>query len=129
MTEKQVRQCFVRRSSFAELLDDLSPAQQAVCTALRQQVQALPVSLSEVVWRAQKRVTYGVISGAAAVADNFVYISIDHAVRLGFYYAGELDDPAGLLSGDDTVVIAASEIPPEGALADLLMAALLQRKG
>ena len=128
MTDTPARQCFVRQSSFDELLDDLSPAQQAVCTALRQQVLALPESVSEVVWRAQKRVTYGVISGAAAVADNFAYISIDDGVRLGFYYAGELDDPAGLLSGHEMVVTAASDAAPDGALAGLLMAALVQRK-
>ncbi len=126
MTDKQVRQCFVRQSNFTELLDDLSPAQQALCTALRQQVLALPEPLSEVVWRAQKRVIYGVIREDAAVADNFVCISIDHAVRLGFFYAGALDDPEGLLNGDGAVAVSAGTRPD--ALGDLLMAALLQRK-
>ena len=128
MTDKQARQCFVRQSNFDELLADLTPAQQTICTALRQQLLALPESLSEVVWRAQKRVTYGLIRGDAAVADNFAYISIDHEVRLGFYYAEALDDPAGLLSDQGTVVIPNGGTETEAALADLLMAALLQRK-
>ncbi len=129
MSDKQIRQCFVRQSSFTDLMADLTAEQQETCNKLRLHLLSLPTSLNEVIWRQQRLITYGAMpdDSNAAATDNFAYIYVEKEVQLGFYYASDLADPVGLLDTRGRLIIDARDELQCTAVMELLLAALVQR--
>lgn len=85
-------------AGFEEILADSPEPVRQVATAVRALVHEVCPGAVEVVWPRQRSVGWGL--GPRKMTEQFAYL-MPHArhVTLGFYYGGELDDPAGLLRG------------------------------
>ena len=83
-------------SAFDEVMSDFSLEVQSLAQAVRDLVYDVYPETVEVVWPHQGSVGWGV--GPKKMSEQFCYfLPFKKHVTLGFYYGGELQDPAGLL--------------------------------
>ena len=85
-----------RHAAFDSLLSDDSDEIQELARAVRDLVFAVLPETVEVIWPKQGSVGWGV--GPKKFSEQFAYfMPFKNHVTLGFYYGGELADPAELL--------------------------------
>jgi hypothetical protein len=84
--------------AFDDILVSATPEPRAICKSLRHVIASLHKDFVEVVWPRQKIASFGV--GPKKMTEHYAYIMVLHShVNLGFYHAGSLADPLGLLEG------------------------------
>ena len=82
--------------AFNQIVGTSSPEVQVLARAVRDLVYDVLPQTVEVVWPRQGSVGWG--TGPKKFSEQFAYLMpFKHHVTLGFYYGGELPDPAGLL--------------------------------
>lgn len=82
--------------AFNQIVQTSSPDVRSVARAVRDLVYDVLPQTVEVVWPRQGSVGWG--TGPKKFSEQFAYLMpFKHHVTLGFYYGGELPDPAGLL--------------------------------
>lgn len=85
-------------AAFDSTLGRSSPEIQQLANAVRDLVFDVLPETVEVVWPRQGSVGWGI--GPKKFSEQFCYfMPFKQHVTLGFYYGGELPDPAGLLGG------------------------------
>ena len=85
--------------TFDDVIAEASPEVKEIAHAARALLAEAMPGLTEVPWRHQKTVGYGV--GPKKMSEHFCYLAPHtHHVNLGFMYGAELDDPEGLLEGN-----------------------------
>jgi hypothetical protein len=83
-------------SAFRQILASATPEISEVADAVRRLVYDVLPQTVEVVWPKQGSVGWG--TGPKKFSEQFAYLMpFKQHVTLGFYYGGELSDPAGLL--------------------------------
>jgi hypothetical protein len=83
-------------SAFREIIAGAEPDIQQLAYAVRSLVYDVLPQTVEVVWPKQGSVGWG--TGPKKFTEQFAYLMpFKQHVTLGFYYGGELSDPAGLL--------------------------------
>ena len=84
--------------TFNDILVGATPTLREICRSLRRVITALHEDYVEVVWPRQKIASYGI--GPKKMTEHYAYIAVlGSHVNLGFYHAGPLADPSGLLEG------------------------------
>jgi hypothetical protein len=82
--------------AFAQIAADAEPEIQELAYAVRSLVYDVLPQTVEVVW--PKQGSFGWGTGPKKFSEQFAYLMLfKQHVTLGFYYGGELPDPAGLL--------------------------------
>jgi hypothetical protein len=82
--------------AFREILSGATPEVQELAQAVRRLVYDVLPQTVEVVWPKQGSVGWG--TGPKKFTEQFAYLMpFKQHITLGFYYGGELPDPAGLL--------------------------------
>jgi Domain of unknown function (DU1801) len=82
--------------AFGEIISGATPEVQELAQAVRRLVYDVLPQTVEVVWPKQGSVGWG--TGPKKFTEQFAYLMpFKQHVTLGFYYGGELPDPAGLL--------------------------------
>jgi Domain of unknown function (DU1801) len=86
--------------AFEQIVRSSSPEIQVLARAVRDLVYDVLPQTVEVVWSRQGSIGWG--TGPKKFSEQFAYLMpFKHHVTLGFYYGGELPDPAGLLPQSD----------------------------
>ena len=86
------------RQTFDSVLAGAAPEIQQLAHAVRDLVFDVLPGTVEVVWPKQGSVGWGI--GPRKFSEQFSYfMPLKRHVTLGFYYGGDLPDPAGLLGG------------------------------
>ena len=84
------------RAAFEGVLEELTPEVRELALAVRDLAYDVYPETVEVVWPKQGSVGWGI--GPKKFSEQFCYfLPFAKHVTLGFYYGGELPDPAGLL--------------------------------
>ncbi len=84
--------------TFDDVIAEASPEVKKIARAARALLAETMPGLTEVPWRQQKTIGYGV--GPKKMSEHFCYLAPQKRhVNLGFMYGAELDDPEGLLEG------------------------------
>lgn len=87
------------RAVFDDVFGDASDEVRRLAHAVRDLVYEVLPETVEVVWPRQRSVGWGI--GPKKFSEQFCYLlPFRQHVTLGFYYGGELPDPASLLGGD-----------------------------
>jgi hypothetical protein len=83
-------------AAFAEIIAGSSPAIQELAHAVRNLIYDVLPQTIEVVWPRQRSVGWG--TGVKKFTEQFAYLMpFKGHITLGFYHAGQLPDPHGLL--------------------------------
>jgi hypothetical protein len=84
--------------TFDDIVASATPELRAISKSLRRVIASLHKDFVEVVWPRQKIASFGV--GPKKMTEHYAYIAVlGSHVNLGFYHAGSLTDPSGLLEG------------------------------